>query len=632
MPRGSNSSCVALAALAIAGLVALPPTSVSAADTPPIGALVDEPCDIEMVDVALKTRLRCARLHVLRDPADPSAGRFEIAVVVRRSATPKPGATPVLVLHGGPGGEITRWAGYTTRDFAPGHDTVLFDMRGGGRSRPFVCEGAVPKMMAVSVKPGDQTARDDERRRLVDACREEWQAAGLRGTHYGTDRNVADAEALREALGVSRWRLFGESYGTSVAAHYIAMHPERVDAAVLDSLYPPDDDVLPYPEMLARLADTIGADCTADARCAARFPGFGRARLADAVAALDAEPVTIGRGDSARAFNGFALQQSLTFIASNEAGARSLPFLVDAALRRDATLLAGPVGLFDAAGDGMASLTAMITTDCRDRARHHDPRRRDDPSQLLSGLGTGFCEGWADAAEAPRWPWGARVPMLVLSGGYDSFQPDAAGIVDRIGAAATHVHVPVASHGARGSSACVREMASRFLTDPAAPIDRTCIAAVPAPPFLTDAIPLSGPRRAAMAESPPAGLMMAGGAALLGLLVPVGAALRRRFRTSPSPSIVAGASAWSWLAAVAGPVALAAIAASLMPLVSPPSAVLLYGLPTTLAWIPWATLVPALLGAVALWRGTARASFRFAALAAMVVTLGLAWSGWSPAG
>jgi pimeloyl-ACP methyl ester carboxylesterase len=55
---------------------------------------------------------------------------------------------------------------------------------------------------------------------------------------YSTGETVADLEALRRALGVSRWTLDGVSYGTYTAERYAVGHPRAVKALVLDSVVP----------------------------------------------------------------------------------------------------------------------------------------------------------------------------------------------------------------------------------------------------------------------------------------------------------------------------------------------------------------------------------------------------------
>jgi pimeloyl-ACP methyl ester carboxylesterase len=577
----------------LAGL-ALLAASAAAGSPPAPGTLVDEPCDIEVADSTLTDRLRCARLHVLRDPDQPAQGQFEIAVVIRRSAAPKPGAAPVLFLHGGPGGETTRWVGTGSRDPAPGHDLVAFDQRGSGRTTPRVCDRAGAALMQAFVDVDGPQAAAARRQSVAEACLREWRAAGFEGTHFGTARTVDDAEALREALGVERWLLLGESYGTTVAAHYVATHPERIAAAVLDSLYPPDDGVLPVAEMQARLVDRLGADCAGDAACAARFPGFGRAALAAAVADFDRQPLQVG----GRPVDGMALRQLVALAASDEAGARAIPLLLDAARRRDPRYFEAMLSVAVSAEHGAANLAALMAIDCRDRARHHAPGPGDDTLRLLAGLPSGSCAAWTAPGEAPRWPWGTSVPMLLLAGGYDSFQPDAAAIAARIGPAARVVEVSFAAHGVRGSGPCVRDITSAWLADPARAPDTACVRAMAPPPFLGAVVPLAGLAALATATTVSpwalAGLGGVGVAVLAGLVAPSW----RRWRGGVAPRL-AGAAAALQLLAVVVPAAAIALAADAM------RAIGMFGLPAPAghaAWLAWPAAGLAVAALASGWR------------------------------
>ena len=101
---------------------------------------------------------------------------------------------PALFLHGGPGSGCTpnsrRW-------FDPNrYCIILFDQRGCGRSTP----------------------------------------------HAGLDDNttghlIADMEALRVALDVDRWLLYGRSWGAALALAYAEDYPERVTAMVLSAVF-----------------------------------------------------------------------------------------------------------------------------------------------------------------------------------------------------------------------------------------------------------------------------------------------------------------------------------------------------------------------------------------------------------
>lgn len=105
-----------------------------------------------------------------------------------------PDGTPVLLIHGGPGGG----ANPTMRRFHDPalHRIILFDQRGAGRSTPY---------------------------------------ASLE--HNTTWHLVADMELLRTHLAVQRWQLFGGSWGSTLAICYAQTHPERVTGLILRGIF-----------------------------------------------------------------------------------------------------------------------------------------------------------------------------------------------------------------------------------------------------------------------------------------------------------------------------------------------------------------------------------------------------------
>lgn len=105
-----------------------------------------------------------------------------------------PGGTPVVFVHGGPGGGTEPWQ---RRFFDPArYRIVLFDQRGCGRSTPH---------------------------------------AELR--ENTTWDLVADMERIREHLGIDRWVVFGGSWGSTLSLAYAETHPQRVRALVLRGVF-----------------------------------------------------------------------------------------------------------------------------------------------------------------------------------------------------------------------------------------------------------------------------------------------------------------------------------------------------------------------------------------------------------
>lgn len=101
---------------------------------------------------------------------------------------------PVLIIHGGPGGGCSP---LMRRYHDPSrYRIILFDQRGCGRSRP----------------------------------------------HASLENNttwhlIADMELLRERLGVTRWQLFGGSWGSTLALAYAIEHPDRVLGLILRGIF-----------------------------------------------------------------------------------------------------------------------------------------------------------------------------------------------------------------------------------------------------------------------------------------------------------------------------------------------------------------------------------------------------------
>jgi pimeloyl-ACP methyl ester carboxylesterase len=108
--------------------------------------------------------------------------------------------------------------GLGATDFTPGRDLIAFDMRGGGRTGPAQCGGmtaALFESFRIALRGDDPMPT---RNAALAACMDELAAAGYKPEHFGSVRNVEDAESIRQALGIDRWAVYGTSYGTTVGA------------------------------------------------------------------------------------------------------------------------------------------------------------------------------------------------------------------------------------------------------------------------------------------------------------------------------------------------------------------------------------------------------------------------------
>lgn len=105
-----------------------------------------------------------------------------------------PQGIPVVIIHGGPGGSIPRrWKDF----FSPNlYHIIFFDQRGCGQSTP------------------------------------------LGETKENNLQNIVeDMEALRKHLNISKWHLFGGSWGTTVAISYGLKYPQSCAAFLLRGVF-----------------------------------------------------------------------------------------------------------------------------------------------------------------------------------------------------------------------------------------------------------------------------------------------------------------------------------------------------------------------------------------------------------
>lgn len=109
-----------------------------------------------------------------------------------------PAGAPAVFLHGGPGGGTS---GLNRRYFDPErYRIVLLDQRGCGNSTPHIADGA-----DLSVNT--------------------------------TAHLISDIEAVRDALGIERWLVFGGSWGSTLSLAYAQTYPHRVTALVLRGIF-----------------------------------------------------------------------------------------------------------------------------------------------------------------------------------------------------------------------------------------------------------------------------------------------------------------------------------------------------------------------------------------------------------
>lgn len=151
--------------------------------------------------------------HTFQLPLDhdgADAGEIEVFAREVRAAEEGAAQRPWLVyLQGGPGFESPRpmgkegWIGKAVDRYR----VLLLDQRGTGRS--------TPQTVSTIAAAGDAAA----------------QARHL--ARFRADSIVRDCERIREALGVERWTLLGQSFGGFCAVHYLSSAPDGLAGVMI---------------------------------------------------------------------------------------------------------------------------------------------------------------------------------------------------------------------------------------------------------------------------------------------------------------------------------------------------------------------------------------------------------------
>lgn len=478
--------------LALVALVSilLPPLAPAAAQD----RLSWTTCDTAIANA----RARCGMLSVLEDRTRPAGRRIDIAFSVLRATGTTRSADPVLVLLGGPGDAASRRiAGLAAAHAAVNveRDLVLVDQRGTGRSASLACFlGSDDDLQ--SYLNAFMPLRD------VRDC-----LARLHGgsdpARYRTTDFIADLEALRVALGIARWNLHGNSYGTRVALQYMARHPAAIRSAVLIGAVPRE---LVMPVSFGADADRalrlVLADCRADSTCASAFPNVAAEldsvakRLERAPASADvvhpvsraAERVAVSRGTF-----GEVVRATLY----TPAGARMLPLMIHEAFGGDyaAIAIAALRRQRSMAREGWAGLYLAVT--CAediaraDRAAAFAANRATILGEFRARQHFDACATWPLRPDGDEWPATDRVttPTLLIVGDQDPVTPPRwSETTMRQLASGRMIVVPQGGHGFPGmvGAECLTALQVAFYASAsAAGLDSGCIASMRRAPFVT---------------------------------------------------------------------------------------------------------------------------------------------------
>ncbi len=504
----------ATACLLVTGLAATP-ASAEPGTGEPLGTVtrtagdarfVPGPCPRTADPIPALEGARCGTLTVPENRARPKGRKITLGVAIVSAATRRPAPDPIVWFAGGPGDDAVSEAqmaidGGLNRD----RDVIFMSQRGTYSADPVLTCPNIDEFNARSV--GLVYGAPSTGRLHVQAtriCRE--QSARRTGdlSAYNSTESAADYAALRVALGIKQWNVFGISYGTDLALMYMRNHPQGIRSVGIDGILPPS---LAGPSLTWSSArqgfDGLFKACAEQPACNSRYPNLS-ATFERLVRELEARPLTttVTVPDHPTpvkvVLDGGVLVNWLTSATHLAAGVpRSIDELAHGNPQRIAEQWAGGKLSPQAIGrlaHGLAyGVFCSEWTPFDSQADVIRAGRRAFPSFPRSVLANApqlpflhaDCRAW-DVPAAPRSVRNvtrSNIPTLLVSAGFDAQTGASNGAYTaRTLSRSTAVTIPYVAHVAFAESPCAQAITSSFFDTPTAP-DTGCIAGLQPPQF-----------------------------------------------------------------------------------------------------------------------------------------------------
>ncbi|MDX1444507.1 MAG: alpha/beta hydrolase [Gammaproteobacteria bacterium] len=461
----------------------------------PGGSLDFEPCRLG-ADGGNRLAAECATFTVAENPDEPEGRQIDLKLAWLKAKTNEPAAEPLVFIAGGPGqSALESFPGVAAAfgKIRQQRPILLVDQRGTGESNRLDCP--------MDEFAGLEEPSHEEMLAWGRKCVEEMEADPR---FYTTVDAVRDLEAVREALGVPQYMLYGISYGSRVALEYLREHPEALKAVVVDGVAAPSEPLGLEIASDAQVAfDSMLARCETSESCNEAFPEL-RSRFDAMQARLEDEPVTVALRDPRTGeFNDV------------EIGAASIAMVVRMSTYRRESLAILPLQLSKAANgdfhaiggtlqmmaEGMPEMMAMgmhMAVVCHEDVPFYPDNATEASENTYLGamsveMMSVVCSEWPtrDIGTDIKQPVESDVPVLLLSGEFDPVTPpsNAEKVLKGLDNA-RHIVAPGQGHGVAWAG-CMPEVLTDFYAGTApAELEAECVERLETEPFFID---LNGP-------------------------------------------------------------------------------------------------------------------------------------------
>jgi len=457
-----------------------------------------ESCQIKLM--AVERDAECGILSRPENPQQPDGRKIELFVAKFPSTSPKPEADAFTMIQGGPGGSSVDMAiSYypLLQAILNNRDAIFIDQRGTGRSNKLACPEPEEQVQALSFDPiiaADQA-------KICIAAHQESDLA-----YYTTSLAVQDLDAVRAAAGYQQLTVYGVSYGTRVAQHYMRRFPDNTRAVILDGVVPIGLN-LAGGEIARRSQDAFDGmvkRCNADSACVESFGDLTqkfkavRERLKKQPIVFDMPHPSTSELTS-QTISEQHLYAAIRMMPYGTEGLALLPLLISQAYDGNYSALAGQaISIEDSLSQGFA-IGMQNSVMCAEDFPFTEAADKQglDSTYFGNTMIEAFnvaCNYWPKGYidKDFRTPFDSDRPVLILSGETDPITPPNNGKATlEMLTNAKHIIVPAHGHGvlARG---CVPALVTEFVDHAdLSLVNSKCVERERAMPFFIDA---TGPR------------------------------------------------------------------------------------------------------------------------------------------
>jgi pimeloyl-ACP methyl ester carboxylesterase len=501
-----------------------PSTATSVAPSGGASAFNEVDCPEEATE-GIPLTVTCGYLTVLQNRADPAQGTIQLFVSRMHPAADPRAVDPLLILGADLAyrplqGEERGWRDNVTQPgFAlvadrVGREVITLSTRGVGLSQPSLfcdeLEELRTTLPGAGASAGDP-AYEDLFLDTVSACRDRLIDQGVDPSAYNLAEIAADVEELRIALGYETWNV--EALGTSsvLAFEVLRRYPDHLRSLTLDSPDAPQVDLFSEAIIGTRHAFTRLAErCQQDEACNLAYPELAQT-LRSLLTELRATPAISPFASAPEHYqidDATMIRVLRSTMGTTNPG--EMPKRIADSYQYGVSLWASFLREDQVLGTGYTyggsegpefSHGAFYSVLCHDELPFVDHEAQtalvgDEPwyqdAYVDSPYGA-VCERWdvGQASADPHHLPASDVPTLIFIGRYDPYAPMPLVAAAAEGLSRSWIaEIPYWTHGILVDEACALSNRNRWIDDPTAAPEMSCLDELPERTFVTTGPPI----------------------------------------------------------------------------------------------------------------------------------------------